>query len=241
MTKQPSVPAEARPTTSDPATTFSMVAEIVYRGGDFEDIYSSICEAAVLLIPGCDHASFMLDRNGSYTTVAATDEIADRIDAAERALGEGPCMDALLEEAGQVDVDLAVNPSWPALAEYILENTPVRCVAGFRLVIDDRKAGALNLFSDTPGGFTQTAIDQAAVLAAFASVAMAAVSNRETADSLRAGLASNREIGKAVGLMMAFHKVSDEEAFEILKKASQDMNVKLADVAREVVDHHNRR
>jgi len=42
-------------------------------------------------------------------------------------------------------------------------------------------------------------------------------------------------------LMMAFHKVSDEEAFAILRKTSQDMNVKLADVAREILQHHNRR
>jgi AmiR/NasT family two-component response regulator len=40
--------------------------------------------------------------------------------------------------------------------------------------------------------------------------------------------------------MMAFHKINDEEAFQILRKASQDMNVKLIEVARQVVAHHNR-
>ena len=48
-----------------------------------------------------------------------------------------------------------------------------------------------------------------------------------------------RDIGKAVGLLMAFHKISDTEAFDLLRKASQDMNIKLAEVAREVVAHHN--
>ena len=48
------------------------------------------------------------------------------------------------------------------------------------------------------------------------------------------------EIGKAVGLMMAFHKITDEAAFDMLKAASQDMNLKLVEVARQVVEHHNK-
>jgi AmiR/NasT family two-component response regulator len=68
-----------------------------------------------------------------------------------------------------------------------------------------------------------------------------AATHKEQARTLRDGLTSNREIGKAIGLMMAFHKVGDEEAFEILRKASQDMNLKLSEVAGQVVHHHNRR
>jgi AmiR/NasT family two-component response regulator len=58
---------------------------------------------------------------------------------------------------------------------------------------------------------------------------------------MRAGLESNREIGKAVGLLMAFHKINDEDAFGLLRKASQDLNLKVAEVARRVVAHHNTR
>ncbi len=61
---------------------------------------------------------------------------------------------------------------------------------------------------------------------------------RLTAKTLRDGLQSNREIGKAVGLLMAFHQISDDAAFDMLRKASQDMNIKLAEVARQVVEHH---
>jgi len=84
-----------------------------------------------------------------------------------------------------------------------------------------------------------TSADQGIILAAFASVALAAVGSQHRAESLSWGLDSNREIGKAVGLMMAFHKIPDDAAFEILRKASQDMNLKLTEVGRQVVDHHN--
>jgi AmiR/NasT family two-component response regulator len=114
-------------------------------------------------------------------------------------------------------------------------------MAGFRLLVDNRKAGALNLFSDRPHGLSGDSVDQAAVLAAFASVALMAANHKEQANTLREGLSSNREIGKAIGLMMAFHKVGDDEAFEILRKASQDMNVKISEVAGQIVRHHNQR
>ncbi|MSX05542.1 MAG: ANTAR domain-containing protein, partial [Actinobacteria bacterium] len=54
------------------------------------------------------------------------------------------------------------------------------------------------------------------------------------------GLESNREIGKAIGLIMALHKVSDEEAFALLRKSSQDLNVKIADLASTVVQRHGK-
>jgi AmiR/NasT family two-component response regulator len=40
---------------------------------------------------------------------------------------------------------------------------------------------------------------------------------------------------------MAFHKVSDNEAFGMLRSTSQDLNIKLSEVARQIVDHHNQR
>jgi AmiR/NasT family two-component response regulator len=107
--------------------------------------------------------------------------------------------------------------------------------------VDDRKVGALNLFSDEPHGLTDASIDQAALLAAFTSIALMAADRQEQATTLRAGLESNREIGKAIGLMMAFHKISDDEAFELLRRSSQEMNLKISEIAREVVGHHNTR
>ena len=138
------------------------------------------------------------------------------------------------------DADLLDGSPWPRLAERVLATTPVRGMAGFRLLVGDQRSGALNLFSDTPGGLDAASVDQGIVLASFVTVALLAAHERKTATTLRDGMASNREIGKAIGLMMAFHKISDDEAFAMLRKASQDMNIKLSEVARRVVDHHNK-
>ncbi|EUA34128.1 ANTAR domain protein [Mycobacterium xenopi 3993] len=75
------------------------------------------------------------------------------------------------------------------------------------------------------------------MLAAFASVAINAIAQGEDAATLRRGLLSNREIGKAIGMLMLLHKFSEREAFDLLRRYSQDLNIKLADVARAVIEN----
>lgn len=76
------------------------------------------------------------------------------------------------------------------------------------------------------------------MLAAFAAVTLSAISGGAEAATLRAGLESNREIGKAIGLLMALHRISDDDAFALLSRTSQLMNIKIAEIARSVIDQH---
>ncbi|MFC9555400.1 GAF and ANTAR domain-containing protein [Rhodococcus sp. NPDC056960] len=223
------------------AATFAALADLLYAGQDFGHVHQAVCDAAPRLVEGCEHASLMLREGSRYVTAAASDEVAARVDEFERIENEGPCVDAIVSDTPQFETDLAAGSQWPRLSRRVLAHTPVRGAAGFRLVILGRKVGALNLFSDTPGALTTTSVEQGIMLASFAAVALAAVHEHVEAETLRAGLVSNREIGKAVGLLMAFHNISENQAMEILKTTSQDMNLKLATVAQEIVAHHHRK
>jgi transcriptional regulator with GAF, ATPase, and Fis domain len=224
------------PTAADPATVFSALAEIIYQGSESSEIYAAICVAATLVVSGCDHASLLVRREGQYVTVGASDGIAQRIDDLERLVGDGPCVDAIEEETPQIETDLASATQWQRLAARVVAETPVRGAMGCRILVDKRKTGALNLFSDKPDVFDNESAGQATVLASFASVAINAVAQGEDVSTLRRGLLSNREIGKAVGMLMMLHKVDEQEAFDILRRYSQDLNIKLADVARSVIE-----
>lgn len=46
---------------------------------------------------------------------------------------------------------------------------------------------------------------------------------------------ANREIGVAIGVLMHEHRLSQAQAFDVLRAASQDSNRRLADIALEVV------
>ncbi len=221
---------------ADPATVFAALAEIIYQGSNANEMYSAICIAATLTVRGCDHASLLVRDNDRYVTVGASDRLAQQIDEIERRVNDGPCIDAIEEETPQIDTDLTTPSHWPQLASVLVAETPVRGAMGFRLLVDKRKGAALNLFSDSPNMFDAESAGRAAVLAAFASVAINAVAKGEDATSLRRGLLSNREIGKAVGMLMLLHDMAEEQAFDLLRHHSQALNIKLADVARAVIE-----
>lgn len=218
---------------------FRALAELVYKADSYQEVYDVICRTALAAVPGCDHACVTTMRAGEQpVTESATDEIAQRVDDLEREVGEGPCLDAILSQRFERDPDITQGSAWPRLAQRVVAETPVRGMVGYRIVVGDRKAGALDLFSDTPGALTADAGSIGAILAAFASVALAAASKHESARSLREALDSNREIGKAIGLLMATDRISDDEAFGMLREASSKLNIRLAVVARRLVQQH---
>ena len=221
------------------ASAFSSLADLVYRGETYEGIYEQVCQTALTVVPGCDRACITTISAGEKPVLqAATDDVATLVDQLEWEVGEGPCVDAILTERFEWDADITVNPAWPRLADRILTETPVRGMIGYRIV-SQRKIGALNLFSDTPGSLTQEAADMGTILVSLAAVALTAARQREEAGNLRTALLSNREIGKALGMLMATHGFSEEEAFGTLRTASNRLNTRLAEIARRVVDEHS--
>ena len=218
---------------------FASLAKLVYAGSGSAEILDAICRAAVDVIPGADHACIStLDDNEQLRTQASSDDIARLMDRLESEAQEGPCLDSIVEDSVQHDADITNETKWPRLAELTLSRTPVRGMVGYQLMDGLGSRAAFNVFSDTPGALTQEAADVGAVLAAFTSVALAAAERQTSAENLRRGLESNREIGKAVGLLMAAHKVSDEEAFHILRSASSRTNTKLAVLADKINESH---
>jgi hypothetical protein len=218
---------------------FASLAKLVYSGSGSDEVLEAICAVAVEIIPGADHACIStLVGHEQLSTRASSDEVASQMDSLESEAHEGPCVDAIIEDSVQHDPDISLACKWPILARLTLERTPVRGMLGFQLFDGLDNRAAFNVFSDTRGALTSESVDVGAVLAAFTSVALAASERQTTAENLRKGLESNREIGKAIGLLMAAHKVNDEEAFEILRSASSRTNTKLATLADKINEGH---
>jgi AmiR/NasT family two-component response regulator len=57
----------------------------------------------------------------------------------------------------------------------------------------------------------------------------------ELAENLRHAQFSNRRIGAAIGILMASRKITEEQAFDLLRQASQHTHLKLRDLAEEVI------
>ena len=96
----------------------------------------------------------------------------------------------------------------------------------------------MTLYSRQPDAFDCEAEAVGAVLAAHAGVALATARERE---HLQEALHSRDVIGQAKGILMIREGVDEDGAFDILRRASQRMNLKLREIAQQVVDGNRNR
>jgi AmiR/NasT family two-component response regulator len=218
-----------------PPEQFAVLAQRLRDGKSADEIQQIVVESAVQLIDGCDRAAIGVLDGERFRSAAATDDVMRLIDELQNEVGEGPCLEASVDNVVQVDNDIATGSKWPRLAAIVVERTPVRAMLAVPLVDEGRRSGALNIFADRIDAFDGEAVDNAAILAAFASVALSGAGHAARAEQLEVGMATNREIGAAVGILMATHNITQDQAFELLSNASQRLNRKLRDIASGIV------
>ncbi|WP_406829757.1 GAF and ANTAR domain-containing protein [Pedococcus sp. KACC 23699] len=200
--------------------------------GSAHDTLQLIVDLAVATVPGCEHAGISFVRRRKISTPAASDAVALRVDAVQFEVGQGPCLDAIDVDRIFRSDDLATETRWPDFARRAHAETGVTSMLGVRLFARDRTIGALNLMSSKPSAFDDESLSTAALFAAMASVALNAAQTEET---LQLALRSRDIIGQAMGILMERHRITDQEAFHRLSAASQNLNVRLKDVADQVV------
>ena len=164
---------------------------------------------------------------------ASSDERATRAEMLQYELGQGPCLDAIWErETFQVD-DLTTEARYPQWSRRVVTDTGIRSSLSFQLFTSGDSLGALNLYSPHPHGFDAEDRAEGLMFAAHAAVALASA---QTEEQLRSAIASRTVLGQAQGILMERYKITPERAFEVLRRVSQDSNVKVRDVARRLVD-----
>lgn len=215
------------------AAWFAQLSTDLMSEGSEDLTFEAVVRRAVEVVPGCDLASVTLrKRRGRAETVASTDETAERVDAVQYTLGEGPCLDAAFERENVVVPSVATETRWPRWAGSAEEHG-VGAVLAIRLFTPEETLGALNLYSRTPGAFDEEAVDIAVIFAAHATEAM---SKARLVTGLEAALESRHVIGIAQGVLAARYDISYERAFEVLHRFSNDHNRKLRDVAAQVAE-----
>jgi GAF domain-containing protein len=221
----------------DLAEVFAGIARELEAETSPERTQDRVTRAAVHTVDGCDHAAIsIVRRRGGIETVAATDDVPPRVDAIQYDVGQGPCLQAISEQVTLVIDDLAGDERWPAFSRRAVEETGVHSMLAFRLFLRDDTMGSLNLYSRRPAAFDEHARAMGTVLAAHAAIALSAAQDRERAEQLEDALQSGREIGMAMGVLMARGGVTQDEAFALLRRASQHLHRKLREIAAEVVD-----
>jgi GAF domain-containing protein len=199
---------------------------------ELSDYLERVVHAVRRHVDGCDEVGVTVLSNDRPHTAAYTTVQTLEIDAAQYALDEGPCLDAARTRREQVVPDLCRDDGrWPAFAE-VARQDGMRSLFAVPLVSGDQCVGAINLYAwatDAFDGFD-------AALVRMAVVAVTALDGmRRLAGQLEQAMASRAVIEQAKGVIMALRGIPEHEAFQVLRKTSQDRNVKVRVLAEEVV------
>jgi GAF domain-containing protein len=202
-----------------------------------EPALAAIVRGATVAVPGVHFAGITMPGEGrTPATVAGTDVAFGRLEDLQRRLGEGPGLDTVRTRDTVRTDDLTADPRWPALGR-ATAGLGIRSVLSVHLYVLGRSLGALGLVSSRPAAFDDGTEQMAALFAAHAAVALESLRQEL---GLRTAVDGRDVIGRAKGILMQRHRISDEAAFAMLVRASRDADMKLREVAEHVVAHLER-
>jgi GAF domain-containing protein len=205
------------------------------------EVLTDITRIAAAGIPGAESTSITLLRNDKPYTAAHHGEMALAADELQYEKGYGPCMDA-----GRGGVLLRIDDTeteerWPDYVRHAQTEAGVRSSLSVPLPYQGSSIGALNNYSSRPAAFAspeslEAGLEVAEIVAVTVANADAHWKLGEQARNMRIAMESRSVIEQAKGVLMAQRRVTAEQAFEILREASQRYNRKLREIAQAIVD-----
>lgn len=219
------------------ALAFADLAKDLYQATTIDEVLTRIVEAATSVVDGCDSASVTFSDGERHWTAATHGLLAGPADDLQHRLGEGPVLAAVDEPVARLGAFDGVADEaerWPALRDEwgSVDAAAVLSCGLFLPTAASKFQGALNLYAAEDGAFGPESADLGRILAAHASVAAATAQERQ---DFRTALEGRDVIGQAKGVLMEREGIPADQAFDVLRRASQRLNVKLRDIAQQIV------
>ncbi|MDO6141811.1 GAF and ANTAR domain-containing protein [Paenarthrobacter aurescens] len=231
------------PQLAEPTTVVADIQDLLLDTPDVEAFLEELARhsASIFSTPGNEvYCGITLMRRRSAGTVASSGERAKMLDELQYKFADGPCLHAC-REITQVHIpDFAKDTTWPEYNELVTEHG-IRSVLAVPFPLsDDATRAGLNLYSEHANAFDQAAVQRVNDYVQQASkglrLAVLIAEHSQTATNLRAAMESRTVIDVATGVIIAQNRCTQQEAMELIKKASSNRNVKLRVVAQAIVE-----
>ena len=214
------------------AEELARASESINQSRSFPEALDAIVRATQVSLPEFSHVSVsMKRRDGTFETAAGTDQLAWELDAVQYELGEGPCVQAVEHEPVVVVKHLRHDQRWPGYIASAVDKG-VRSQVAVRLFSDRKHVAGLNLYSTEHDEVEELSAETARLFATHAAIILG---HAQQEDQLNQALVSRKVIGQALGILMERYRIDADRAFQFLVRASSSSNVKLRDVAEEIV------
>lgn len=222
----------------DLTAAYTELQRLLLQGPDVDKFLDKVAVLAAGFTTPPTSCGITLRRNGEVSTVAASGELAMHADEIQYGHGQGPCLHSLHTGEFVHIPDLASDDRWETYRLNALA-AGVGSSISLPLIVDDHPVGALNIYST---GVHHFSTDDIATARAFADQAAAALTlvmrhseKLVLEEQLRNALASRAVIDQALGIIMGQQHCDAAEAFDLLRRASQDRNIKLVDIATQMI------
>lgn len=219
------------------AQSVAALSRFFVGDGTLAETLLRVAELSTQAVPGADFAGITMLVEGRPRTGVFTDEASPELDATQYESGVGPCLDAFRNQAVYRIDSTQKDTTWPAFSEAAAARG-VNSTLSLPLVANHEGVGALNLYSRMEEAFSE---EDEQVAMQFASQAGIVLANAQAywdahqlSQDLNEAMKSRAVIEQAKGILMAQGRTADE-AFQILVRASQRENVKLREVAAQMV------
>jgi hypothetical protein len=178
---------------------------------------------------------------GKPVTVGSSDRAAWEADQVEFDTEDGPCVEALRAGTMSGPLDLATERRWPAWTA-VATLLGFASAAGIPGEVSPGERIALNLYAPAPHAFDDEIMHRATLFAEEVArtlpSAVRLFEADERATHLEQALASRSTIDQAIGVLMSQNRCTPDAAFGILRRASQNRNIKLRDVAGAIIERY---
>jgi GAF domain-containing protein len=228
------------PAPTDVSKALEALGRISLRDLSVESLLQTITELARAVTPGELEASVTLVVKGKAATVASSGEMATELDERQYEHGIGPCLQSARSGEMVEIADARTDPRW---GDYGRRAAAIGSLSSLSIPLTIDPAGhagaALNIYARTPNAFDQAARAAAVSFGTYAAVATGNLHAyrlaKDAAENLEVALASRATIDQAKGILMERHRLSADQAFQMLAERSMAANVKVREVAEHLV------
>jgi GAF domain-containing protein len=203
-----------------------------------------VSELTTQAVPVADHVGITMLVDGKLKTSVFTHPEVPEIDQAQYRTGDGPCIDAYRTAIPYMIESTREPGRWQEFRDSA-ERHGVLSTLSLPLVTHDGPIGALNLYSEVEHGFDDEENQRVAEL--FATQAAFVLANaqaywdaRSLSENLAQAMESRAVIEQAKGIIMSTMGCDPDASWELLKSQSQAQNIKVRDLANELVRNTTR-
>ncbi|MET9773183.1 GAF and ANTAR domain-containing protein [Streptomyces sp. NPDC006367] len=223
---------------ADEAYRLPDMTSLLLETGSLEQFLQTLVDSALSMTPTAHGAGITLERQHRPLTVVGAGTGAADLDEAQYGQDDGPCLQSLRTGAEILVPDMLDEDRWGPYPAYAAASG-TRSSVSLPIAAHPHTAGALNLYSAKSDGFTEPDLTGLRALAAQATggitLAQRLADAQQYAADLRQAMESRSVIDQAIGVIMAQQRCPADDAFTLLRKASQRRNVKLRDLCGELV------